>query len=72
MVRKAPNDKDAKLKLAECEKIVRRVEFLKAIEVQDAPSAAEGLDLDSMVVEDGYDGAPLEKGDDCRVYRQHA
>lgn len=61
MVRKAPNDKDAKLKLAECEKIVRRVEFLKAIEVQDAPSAAEGLDLDSMVVEDGYDGAPLEK-----------
>jgi serine/threonine-protein phosphatase 5 len=59
VVKKAPNDKDAKLKLAECEKIVRRVEFLRAIEVQDPPSAAEGLDLDSMVVEDDYDGVRL-------------
>ena len=40
---------------------MRRVEFLRAIEVQDAPSAAEGLDLDSMVVEEGYDGVRLEK-----------
>lgn len=61
MVKKAPNDKDAKLKLAECEKIVRRVEFFRAIEVGDAPSAAEGLDLDSMVVDADYDGAKLEK-----------
>lgn len=60
MVRKAPNDKDAKLKLAECEKIVKRVEFFRAIEVGDEPSAAEGLDLDSMVVEAEYDGARLE------------
>jgi len=61
VVRKAPNDKDAKLKLAECEKIVKRVEFFRAIEVGDEPSAAEGLDLDSMVVETDYDGARLEK-----------
>jgi serine/threonine-protein phosphatase 5 len=61
VVKKAPNDKDAKLKLAECEKIVRRVEFFRAIEVQDAPSAAEGLDLDSIVVEEDYDGVRLEK-----------
>lgn len=61
VVKKAPNDKDAKLRLAECEKIVRRVEFFKAIEVEDAPSAAEGLDLDSMVVDDSYDGVRLEK-----------
>lgn len=61
MVRKAPNDKDAKLKLAECEKIVRRVEFFRAIEVDDAPSAAEGLDLDSMAVDADYDGVRLEK-----------
>lgn len=59
MVRKLPNDKDAKLKLAECEKIVKRVEFFRAIEVGDEPSAAEGLDLDSMVVPDDYDGARL-------------
>lgn len=61
VVRKAPNDKDAKLKLAECEKIVKRVEFFRAIEVGDEPSAAEGLDLDSMVVDADYDGARLEK-----------
>lgn len=61
VVRKAPSDKDAKLKLAECTKIVKRVEFFKAIEVGDEPSAAEGLDLDSMVVDSDYDGALLGK-----------
>ncbi|KAL3427060.1 serine threonine-protein phosphatase 5 [Phlyctema vagabunda] len=61
VVRKAPSDKDAKLKLAECEKIVRRVEFFRAIEIGDPPSAAEGLDLDSMVVDADYDGARLDK-----------
>src|SRR2546421_5106211 len=61
VVKKAPNDKDAKLKLAECEKIVRRIEFLKAIEVGEPPSASEGLDLDSIVVDSKYDGVLLEK-----------
>lgn len=60
VVKKEPNNKDAKLKLAECERIVRRVEFLRAIEVDDPPSAFEGLDIDSIVVDDTYDGAPLE------------
>lgn len=41
-------------------RILRRVEFFKAIEVEDAPSAAEGLDLDSMVVDEDYDGVRLE------------
>ena len=54
-----PANKDAKLKLAECQKIVRQLDFFAAIEVKDEPSAAEGLDLDSMVVEDSYDGARL-------------
>ena len=48
MVLVVPNDKDAKLKMQECEKIVRRMAFLQAIEVGDPPSAAEGLDLDSI------------------------
>lgn len=54
-----PANKDAKLKLAECQKIVRQLDFFAAIEVADEPSAAEGLDLDSMVVEDSYDGVRL-------------
>jgi serine/threonine-protein phosphatase 5 len=59
VVKKAPNDANAKLRMAECEKVVKRDAFLKAIEVEDAPSAAEGLDLDHMAVEPSYDGAKL-------------
>jgi serine/threonine-protein phosphatase 5 len=33
VVKRAPADKDAKAKMIECEKIVRRVEFEKAIMV---------------------------------------
>lgn len=58
--KKAPNDQDAKLKMQECEKIVRRMDFLKAIEVGGPPSAAEGLDLNAMVVGADYDGVNLE------------
>ena len=57
--KKEPNNKDAKVKLAECEKIVKRVEFLRAIEVEEAPSAFEGLNIDSISVETKYDGAKL-------------
>jgi serine/threonine-protein phosphatase 5 len=56
-----PNNKDARLKLEECKKIVRQMAFFAAIEVGDEPSAAEGLDLDSMAVEPDYDGVRLEK-----------
>jgi serine/threonine-protein phosphatase 5 len=45
--------------MVECEKVVKRDAFLKAIEVDDAPSAAEGLDLDHMAVDPSYDGAKL-------------
>ena len=37
------------------------MEFLRAIEVGDPPSAFEGLDIDSIVVEPNYDGAKLGK-----------
>lgn len=60
-MKKNPSDKNAKLQYVECDKIVKRDAFLKAIEVDDAPSAAEGLDLDSMVVDETYDGVRLEK-----------
>ena len=45
--------------MADCEKIVKRDAFLKAIEVEDAPSATEGLDLEHMAVESSYDGMKL-------------
>lgn len=60
MLKKAPKDATAKLRMVECEKVVKRDAFLKAIEVEDAPSAAEGLDIEHMAVEPSYDGAKLE------------
>lgn len=38
---------------------MRQMAFFAAIEIGDEPSAAEGLDLDSMTVEDDYDGVRL-------------
>lgn len=55
-----PANKDARLKLAECQKIVRQINFYAAIEIGDEPSAAEGLDVDSMAIEPDYDGVQLK------------
>lgn len=60
VVRKNPSDKIAKVQYEACQKLVKRDAFLKAIEVADAPSAAEGLDLESMTVEEAYDGVRLK------------
>jgi serine/threonine-protein phosphatase 5 len=54
-----PNNVDVQLKIKECEKIVVQLGFFDAIEVGDEPSAAEGLDLDSMTIEEDYDGVRL-------------
>ncbi|KAI9022292.1 Serine/threonine-protein phosphatase-like protein 5 [Phycomyces nitens] len=60
VVKNAPGDKDAKMKLDECAKIVKRIEFEKAIEHDDhAPSAADSLDVDAIVVEASYDGPKI-------------
>ncbi|CAK7217909.1 Palmitoyl-protein thioesterase 1 [Sporothrix bragantina] len=54
-----PANQDAKVKLTDCQKVVRQLQFFEAIEVGDEPSAAEGLDVDSMMVKDDYDGVRL-------------
>ena len=61
VVRKNPSDRVAKSQYEACQKMVKRDAFLKAIEVADAPSAAEGLDLENMIVEDSYDGVRLKE-----------
>lgn len=61
MIKKKPGDKIAQAQYELCNKAVKRDAFLKAIEVQDEVSAAEGLDLDAIVVEEDYDGVRLEK-----------
>ncbi|KAH8702546.1 serine/threonine protein phosphatase PPT1 [Talaromyces proteolyticus] len=59
VIKKEPNNRDAKLKLAECEKLVRRMDFEKAIEVAEPASVFEDLDIESIIVEDSYDGVHL-------------
>jgi serine/threonine-protein phosphatase 5 len=60
VVKKKPGDKLAQTQYDLCNKAVKRDAFLKAIEIQDEVSAAEGLDLDAMIVEEEYDGVRLE------------
>jgi Diadenosine tetraphosphatase and related serine/threonine protein phosphatases len=59
VVKLEPGNQNAKLKAAECEKLVRRREFERAIEIADPPSAFADLDIDAINVEDGYDGVRL-------------
>jgi len=49
---KEPGNRDAATKLAECEKIIRRIQFEKAIESESPPSAWEGLDPDDLGISD--------------------
>jgi serine/threonine-protein phosphatase 5 len=53
VIKVAPNDADARTKLAECEKELKRREFEKAISFEDAKKTALQLigDVDSIVVE---------------------
>ncbi|CAO3642037.1 unnamed protein product [Cunninghamella blakesleeana] len=60
--KRAPGDKDAKSKLDECAKIVKRIEFEKAIEANnDSPSVADTLDVNAITVEDSYDGPKINE-----------
>ena len=58
-----PADKDAKMKYTECKKIVQQMAFQKAISVEEVKkSVAESIDLESMAVDDKYEGPRLEGG----------
>ncbi|XP_045529820.1 serine/threonine-protein phosphatase 5-like [Pieris brassicae] len=58
-----PNDKDAKLKYNECNKIVMKIAFEKAIAVEKKEvNIADSINLDSITIEDEYVGPSLEDG----------
>lgn len=57
----APNDKDAQLKFKECEKIVKRIAFEKAIAADDKKSVIEMAEVNEMVVDPSYDGPHLQE-----------
>ena len=63
-----PNDKDAKAKFTECRKIVQQIAFNKAIAVEEkSASVADNLDIESMAVEDKYDGPRLTEDNKVTV-----
>ncbi|CAN7944019.1 unnamed protein product, partial [Ixodes pacificus] len=58
-----PNDRDACAKYNECNKIVRRIAFEKAIAVDDLKkSVADSIDIEAMCIEDDYTGPELKEG----------
>ncbi|XP_059047787.1 serine/threonine-protein phosphatase 5 [Achroia grisella] len=58
-----PNDQDAKVKFNECNKIVKKIAFEKAISVDKKEvNLADSINLDVMTIEDEYEGPSLEDG----------
>ncbi|CAB0031866.1 unnamed protein product [Trichogramma brassicae] len=56
-----PKDQDAKMKYTECNKIVKKIAFEKAIAVEEnKKSIADTINLDIMSIEDEYTGPKLE------------
>uniref|UniRef100_M3ZV27 Serine/threonine-protein phosphatase n=1 Tax=Xiphophorus maculatus TaxID=8083 RepID=M3ZV27_XIPMA len=63
VVRVRPNDKDARMKYQECNKIVKQKAFERAIASDDKKkSVVDSLDIESMTIEDDYVGPKLEDG----------
>ncbi|KAE8751127.1 hypothetical protein FOCC_FOCC002211 [Frankliniella occidentalis] len=56
-----PNDAEAKRKALECNKIVKKIAFEKAISVE-TKSIADSIDFESMALEGDYTGPTLEDG----------
>uniref|UniRef100_A0A671SKB7 Serine/threonine-protein phosphatase n=1 Tax=Sinocyclocheilus anshuiensis TaxID=1608454 RepID=A0A671SKB7_9TELE len=58
-----PNDKDAKMKYQECNKIVKQKAFERAIASDELKrSVVDSLDIENMTIEDDYAGPKLEDG----------
>ncbi|PWA22362.1 hypothetical protein CCH79_00018234 [Gambusia affinis] len=63
VVKVRPNDKDAKMKYQECNKIVKQKAFERAIASDEKKkSVVDSLDIESMTIEDDYVGPKLEDG----------
>jgi len=59
-----PKDADAKKKFTECKKLYTQAAFARAIAVEENKvSIVDSINIDSMVVEDKYDGPRLEQAD---------
>nr|XP_014343894.1 PREDICTED: protein PPP5D1 [Latimeria chalumnae] len=63
VVKVKPNDKDAKMKYQECNKVVKQKAFERAIASDELKrSVVDSLDIESMMIEDEYTGPKMEDG----------
>ncbi|XP_055349067.1 serine/threonine-protein phosphatase 5-like [Paramacrobiotus metropolitanus] len=63
VAKRVPGDKDAALKLSECQKLLRQRQFEWAIRCEEKNSSAfDGLEPDGIVVEESYTGPQLLNG----------
>ncbi|XP_071507898.1 serine/threonine-protein phosphatase 5-like [Diadema antillarum] len=60
VVKYRPNDKDARTKYTECNKLVKQMAFERAIRVDEKKSILDAINLDNMIIEDEYTGPALE------------
>ena len=64
VVKYVPRDPDARAKMSEVEKIIKKVEFEKALSYDELKkSVLESLNIDAIVVDDSYDGVRWEAVD---------
>lgn len=56
-----PSDKFYLEKYVDCQKIVKRIAFERAIAVEEVP-ISKSIDLDSMVIESSYTGPVMTEG----------
>ena len=64
VARARPSDKDARTKFSECQKIVRKLAFERAIAVEGkTTSVADEINVSTMTVEDSYAGPRLDDGE---------
>jgi len=59
----APSDKDARDKLKACQKIVQQEKFALAIASEKTKPVSETVDVNSMIVDSGYDGPRYKSGE---------
>lgn len=70
LVKIKPNDKFYKEKYVECNRIVKRIAFEKAIAGDDNRSVADLIDLEAMTIEDDYAGPKLDNGKVTRQFME--
>lgn len=61
VIKVKPNDGDAKTKYHECNKIIKKLAFEKAISISEK-SCFESIDFEGISIEDEYNGPVLENG----------